>query len=363
MVGQVLLLKIIRKVLLSTVLGSIVLMSHLSIPQDTFAQKIENLAFKILERKAVDYENALTKNIESSLKRYVSKDRFHITVRIYWNPAKLKELKFKNKPLKRKKGKLPGFPIFVREEEKSLDYYMGTGSVMRLLVTVLLDKNLPEKYKNFIYKLVPAQARFVPERGDAIKVIPVEFPEAKKLKGKKDGGVQKEIPLGTDEATAAILEAIEKGRKKLLGDQPTIIHPVIQNYISQYEKHITKRLEKILKEYLDKKKFILNVKFFWNPGQITKLRLLVMRTDPQGKVKLPGLKMFLEEKNALYEAISNSTTLLRLEVTVLLDKNVPKSVDSFLNKAVPLSFKFIPARGDKLTIARANFPKGFEKLG
>ncbi len=320
---------------------------------------VENLAFKILQKQAAEYELALSQMISDSLTKYIPENRFHLSVRIYWNPYKIDQLKLKNQELKRKATKLPGFSVFVREEERGLDYYLGAGSVMKLKVEILIDEKLPQRYTDFIYQVVPIQARFVPERGDAVRVTPIPFPEDKEKKFKP---LDKDIPFASDEATTALLKSIEDGKKRLDDIKPVILHPVLQKYILDYEKYITEKLSKLVLEYVEQKKYLLNVKFFWNPEEIKKLKTLVMRTDVEGKVKLPGFTIYLEERDSLYEMMANSTTLLKMEISLMLDESVSPEVEPFMHKLIPMSIKIIPERGDRLVIFRGHFPKLGEEL-
>ncbi|MCP4749580.1 MAG: hypothetical protein GY866_01685 [Proteobacteria bacterium] len=313
---------------------------------------VENLGFKILQKQAADYELSLTQLISKNLSRYIPDDRFHLSVRIYWNPHKIEQLKRKQTELKKTSSKLPGFPVFVRENEQGLDYYMGAGSVMKLKVEVLVDEKLPKRYTDFIFKIVPVQARFVPERGDSVRVVPIRFPESRK----REVSITEDLPFSTDEASTALIKSIEQGKKELDDIKPVILHPVLQKYIRDYEKHIIEKLNELIANYVSRNKFLLSMKFFWNPEEIKELKKLVMRTDAKGKVKLPGFTIYLEERESLYEMIANSTTLLRMEISLMLDSSVSPEVEPFMNKMIPMSVKLISQRGDSLTIFRGHFP-------
>jgi len=315
-------------------------------------QEFDDLTFKILLKQAAEYEQALSVLMTKKLAKYVPEDRFHLSVRIYYKPNELQQMKQKS-TLTRKSGKLPGFPVFVKEEEKGLDYYLGAGSVMKLKVEVLIDETLPKKYHEFINQLIPIQARFVPKRGDTVNVIPIPFPAV----AKKVFPADKELPLTTDDASVALMNSIEKGKKSLEEIEPVILHPVLQKYISDYEKFMAERLKRLVSEYVENKNFLLSVKFYWNPGEVNKLKKLVTKSDTDGKVKLPGFTIFLEERDAIYEMIAKSTTLLRMEISIMLDEVVSPEVEPFMKKLIPMSIKIVPKRGDKLTIFRGHFPR------
>lgn len=321
------------------------------IPAQTSDPKVENLAFKILQKQAAEYEEALSTKIAQRLSTYIPEDRFHLSVRVFWNPAKLEQIKMKNEALNKPSGKLPGFQVFVRNEEQSLDYYLGAGSVMRLKVEVLIDETLPKQYTEFIYELVPIQARFVPERGDSVQVTPIPFPESK-VKTFPD----QEIPL-SDDTNRKIIDSINNDMKEISDIKPTLLHPVLQRYVSEYEEYIKQRLLKLIGEYVDPKKFLLDLKFFWNEKELESLKSQISQGESDDKVKLPGFTLYLEGKNNLYNTISNSRTLVQMDISVMLDKNVPKDVAPFLEKLIPISIKLIPERGDKLTIFTGHFPK------
>jgi hypothetical protein len=323
---------------------------------------VENLAFKILQKQAAEYEIALSDLITKSLGKYVPENRFHLSVRIYWNPHKIDQLKLKNQELTQKSTKLPGFPVFIREEERGLDYYLGAGSVMKLKVEVLVDENLPQRYFDFIYQMVPIQARFVPERGDTVSVTPIPFPESTTKQHPASASLDKDVPLASDDASAALLKSISDGKKRLEEMEPVLLHPVLQRYIADYEKFITAKLKSLVGNYVEEKKFLLSVKFYWNPEEINQLKTLVSKSDIEGKVKLPGFSIYVEERDSLYEMMSNSTTLLKMEISVMLDESVSPEVEPFLNKLIPMSVKIIPERGDRLVIFRGHFPKTGEEL-
>ncbi len=323
--------------------------------------QVENLAFKILQKQAAEYELALSELLSNNLGKYVSENRFHLSVRIYWNPHKLDMLRTNNQELKRKSTKLPGFPVFIKEEEQGLDYYLGAGSVMKLKVEVLIDESLPKRYTDFIYQMIPIHARFVPERGDTVNVTPIPFPETPEEK-KVLASLDKDMPLAADDASVALMQSIDKGKKSLEEQEPVILHPVLQRYIADYEKFISEKLKSLVSEYVEEKKFLLNVKFFWDADEINKLKTLITKTDVEGKVKLPGFSIYVEERDSLYEMMANSTTLLHMEISLMLDESVSPEVEPFMKKLIPMSVKILPERGDKLVIFRGHFPKLGEQL-
>ncbi len=323
--------------------------------------QVENLAFKVLQKQAAEYELALSELLSNNLAKYISETRFHLSVRIYWNPHNMEMLQSQNKELRRKSTKLPGFNVFIKEEEMGLDYYLGAGSVMKLKVDVLIDETLPERYTKFIYQMVPIQARFVAERGDTVTVTPIVFPESQMPKAEV-ASMNKDIPLSGDDASNALMASIDKGRKSLEEQEPVILHPVLQRYIADYEKFITEKLKTLVSEYVETKKFLLNVKFFWNADEINKLRALITNSDVEGKVKLPGFSIYVEERDSLYEMMAKSTTLLHMEISLMLDNSVSPEVEPFMKKMIPMSVKILPERGDKLIIFRGHFPRVGEQL-
>ncbi|MCP4294156.1 MAG: hypothetical protein GY786_00945 [Proteobacteria bacterium] len=316
-------------------------------------EDIENLAFKILQKQAAEYETALSERISSNIAKYVPSDRFHLSVRIFWNPSQLKKFQNQNQEIRNKSGKLPGFQVFVRNEEQSLDYYLGAGSILKLKIEILLDEKLKDKYSDFIYQLVPVQARFVPERGDSVTVTPIPFPATAK------GGKipDEDVPLVADNATQAVVSSVQKGMKELSDLKPIILHPVLQRYVGEYEEFIKEKLTRLISEYVSKKNFLLDVKFFWNADEIDKLKNLAVQSDPNGKLKLPGFTIYLEERDALYKTIANSTTLMRMDISIMLDDTVDGDVTPFLKKLVPLAVKIQEKRGDRLMIYTGHFPR------
>ncbi len=315
--------------------------------------QVENLAFKVLQKQAAEYERAITESLTRSVAKYIPESRFHLTARIYWNPTEIDKLKTKNKELKKKPIKLPGFRLFINKKEESLDYYLGAGSVLKLKVEVLIDDKLSQQYTDFIYKLVPIQARFVPERGDMVNVVPVLFPEAMG----KPKLLPKDVPLAADDASLAVLDSIKKGQKSLEDIKPVILYPVLQRYVSDYEEYINQKLTQLISEYVERKNFLLNARFYWNSDEINKLKRQVVKADTEGKTKLPGFEVYLEDRDSIYQAIANSTTLMRMEISVMLDESVNPDVEPFLSRLIPMAVKFRPARGDRLTVYRGHFPR------
>jgi len=351
-------IKVLKSLLVQWLLLAGCLWGFLSLSAaQTAIPEEDNLAFKLLQKQAAEYETALSQRISTNLSRYIPEDRFHLSVRVYWNPYKIDQLQQSNQ-LTRKSGKLPGFPIYVKEEEKGIDYYLGAGSVMKLKVEVLIDETLPKPYTDFIYQLVPVQARFVAERGDSVRVQAIPFPKSRKQKLP----VEEDVPLTTDDASAALVGSIEAGKKELDDLKPVIVNPVLQEYVRDYEKQTIEKLSGLIGEYVDKKLFLLSVKFFWNPDEINKLKQLVKQSDAEGKIKLPGFTIYLEERDALYETIASSTSLLRMEISVMLDSAVSPEVEPFLDKLIPMSVKILPARGDRVVIFRGRFPRSGEEL-
>jgi|APSaa5957512622_1039677.scaffolds.fasta_scaffold24754_2 hypothetical protein len=340
----------------------IVIFSLIWMPIMVFGQEnpanVENLGFKIMQKQAAEYEQSLTDLLTGSIAKYIPDDRFHLTVRIYWNPDKVRKLQSKNSELKQQSGKLPGFPIFVRAEEQSIDYYLGAGSVMKLKIEVLIDEKLPPGYTDFIYQLVPIQARFVSERGDAVQITPIPFP---KTTSKPKDLTKADVPFA-DDASMALLNSISKSQKQLDDIKPVILHPVLQRYVSEYEEYIEEKLGLLISEYVTKENFLLSLKFYWNPDEINNLKRLVVQSDAEGKIKLPGFNVYVEERDSLYKTIANSTTLMRMEITLMLNESVSPDVEPFLHRLIPMAVKFKPERGDKLTIYRGHFPRLGAKL-
>ncbi|MDH5559464.1 MAG: hypothetical protein OEY59_01255 [Deltaproteobacteria bacterium] len=333
------------------------LLLGLNSPQGIIAQTVlpkeENLAFKILQKQAAEYELSLNGLIVNGLKKYIPEDRFYISVRIYWNPSKMKKVQSKMEGLQKKSGKLPGFPIFINNEEQGIDYYLGAGSVMKLKVEIMLDESLPKHLDQFIYNVVPSQARFVADRGDIIEINRIPFPKSRIKRTVLD----LDVPLSMEETGTTVIDAIQKNLSDVANAKPVILHPVLQRYINDYEKFVNDKLSEVTAKYVDRSKFILNVKFYWNADEINKLKRLIVRSDTDGKIKLPGFTIFLEEREPFYEMVASSTNLMRMEVSVMIDDSVSSDVEPFLNKIIPMNVKIIPERGDMLTVYRGHFPQ------
>jgi tetratricopeptide (TPR) repeat protein len=133
----------------------------------------EDLMNRVSNPKIQAYEEQLTQRINAELSRYIGKNQYVLSVKVIWNPDVVPIVQ--NPALSQDKGKLPGFPIFVRAPDTP-QVEESTPSFTRLTVRVLLDETLPEYYERFVRKIVPIVARFDSQRGDQVIVVKETFP-------------------------------------------------------------------------------------------------------------------------------------------------------------------------------------------
>ncbi len=122
------------------------------------------------------FEDKLTRQINTELARYISRNQYVLTMKVIWNQEVVPTVQ--DPALSPDKQKLPGFPIFVRAPDApAVDD--TAPPYTRLNVKVLLDETLPEYYERFVRKLIPIVARFDAARGDQVVVTKETFPYLK----------------------------------------------------------------------------------------------------------------------------------------------------------------------------------------
>jgi len=138
------------------------------------AAQTENLLDRITNEKMRSFEDALTRNLNGAVSRYISPKQYVLRVTVVWNRDVIPAVQPPG--LGADRQKLPGFPIFVRSPD-SPPVDEGTPPFIRMVVKVLLDETLPEYYERFVRKIVPVVARFDEGRGDQVVVLKEAFPQ------------------------------------------------------------------------------------------------------------------------------------------------------------------------------------------
>ena len=150
-------------------------------PNFVIAVPLQDATSKNLTLKTAAFEQSLKLNIDLLLARYLSPERFNVSVIIDWDKKLLQEVQLKNLPLDPDTSKA----ITVNEEvdgdseisESAKRNHELKEALKSVQVSVLLDNTLPETQEQFVKKLIPAQEFFNPDRGDTVLVERTSFPK------------------------------------------------------------------------------------------------------------------------------------------------------------------------------------------
>tara|TARA_B100000945_G_scaffold319824_1_gene328063 strand:+ start:1158 stop:2558 length:1401 start_codon:yes stop_codon:yes gene_type:complete len=151
-------------------------------PNFVIAVPLQDATSKILTLKTAAFELSLKVNIDQLLSRYLSPERFNVSVIINWDKKMLQEVQLKNIPLdtdlSNTKEELDD--ELVEEagitESAKRDHELKE-ALKSVQISVLLDNTLPETQAQFLLKLIPAQEFFNAERGDTVSVERTSFPK------------------------------------------------------------------------------------------------------------------------------------------------------------------------------------------
>ena len=180
----------------------------------------------------------------------------------------------------------------------AVDIRLGS-AISKLDVAVLIDQGLPERYDEFVKQLVLAHYLFRPARSDKLEVKRALFPS--------------QNFLGSD----------------------------FQSRLLAYEEEVRQRLNKALSQHIDEGSFEVSSRVFWD------------------RQKLEGLK-FQYQKNAKkkksVQEIQPASIVEKLQVSVLLDRNLSKENNDFIQSLISAQKDFQKQRGDVVNVQRIIFP-------
>jgi len=150
-------------------------------PNFVIAVPLQDATSKILTLKTAAFELSLKLNIDQLLSRYLSPERFNVSVVINWDKKLLQEVQLKNIPLDTDISKTPAVDDELDEEagisESAKRDHELKEALKSVQISVLLDNTLPETQEQFLLKLIPAQEFFNTERGDTVTVERTSFPK------------------------------------------------------------------------------------------------------------------------------------------------------------------------------------------
>ena len=150
-------------------------------PNFVIAVPLQDATSKILTLRTAAFELSLKLNIDQLLSRYLSPERFNVSVIINWDKKLLQEVQLKNIPLDTDISKTPAVDDELDEEagisESAKRDHELKEALKSVQISVLLDNTLPETQEQFLLKLIPAQEFFNAERGDTVKVERTSFPK------------------------------------------------------------------------------------------------------------------------------------------------------------------------------------------
>ena len=130
-------------------------------PNFVIAVPLQDATSKILTLRTAAFELSLKLNIDQLLSRYLSPERFNVSVIINWDKKLLQEVQLKNIPLDTDISKTPAVDDELDEEagisESAKRDHELKEALKSVQISVLLDNTLPETQEQFLLKLIPAQ--------------------------------------------------------------------------------------------------------------------------------------------------------------------------------------------------------------
>ena len=142
---------------------------------------MQDATSKGLTLKTAAFEQSLKIDIDQLLTRYLSPERFNVSVIINWDKKLLEEVQLKNLPLDSDTSKVDTNVENVEGDDEISESVKQNHELKEALrsvqVSVLLDNTLPETQEIFVKKLIPAQEFFNADRGDVVSVERSSFPK------------------------------------------------------------------------------------------------------------------------------------------------------------------------------------------
>ncbi len=149
-------------------------------PNFVIAVPLQDATSKGLTLRTAAFEQSLKLDVDQLLSRYLSQERFNVSVIIDWDKKLLQEVQLKNLPLDSDISQNQDLSDSEDEEEISENVKRNhelKEALKSIQVSVLLDNTLPETQEQFVKKLIPAQEFFVVDRGDTVTVERTSFPK------------------------------------------------------------------------------------------------------------------------------------------------------------------------------------------
>lgn len=144
-------------------------------PNFVIAVPLQDATSKNLTLKTAAFEQSLKLNIDQLLARYLSPERFNVSVIIDWDKKLLQEVQLKNLPLDSEVNEeVEGDSAISESTKRNHELKEALKTVQ---VSILLDNTLPETQEQFVKKLIPAQEFFNADRGDTVLVERTSFPK------------------------------------------------------------------------------------------------------------------------------------------------------------------------------------------
>ena len=275
-------------------------------PNFVIVVPLQDATSKQFSLQTAAYELRLKEHIDQLLARYLSPERYNVSVIVTWDEKRLQEVQLKSLSLDTpvtdlptpqmpeaqtseeseagREGATTSLPVTLEEptptqRERSagpIPNYELKYAVISIKIQVLLDNTLPGSQEQFLQQLIPVQEFYDAERGDTVTVERTSFPKP------------------------------------------------FSDSVAPYEEQIVMRkLTELVQKYVPPNEFVVNVRF-----------------------------SLIDEESA-----SESSSNIKMNIDLLLDEIVLPEVDTFLQKAIPLAVNFNAERGDTLNIIRKRFPE------
>ena len=147
-------------------------------PNFVIAVPLQDATSKRLSLKTAAFEQSLKIDIDQLLSRYLSPERFNVSVIINWDQKLLQEVQLKNMPLEEDVSKTETSDDDEDDvSETTKRNHELKEALKSVQISVLLDNTLPETQEQFLMKLIPAQEFYLADRGDTVTVERTSFPK------------------------------------------------------------------------------------------------------------------------------------------------------------------------------------------